>query len=473
MFTDTEFPADIKCIGNIDSPLPSNLQFLRAHEFMSEVHLYEGGIEPLDIKQGCLGDCYFLSALAALAEFPKRIEKMIKMLGNGKYQVTFYYMGREQNIIVDDIFPCNNGFPYFSHNNGNELWVMLLEKAYAKVAGSYSAIEGGIPFLALSDLTGMPVKRIIKLSELDQNILFKKINSYDKKKYCMVASVPDVPGVDLVKECGLIEDHAYTVIDAYEINGHRLLKIRNPWGCGEWKGKWRDDDPAWTPEMKQQLNIVEADDGLFFMEMDDFVKHFEDITILYYHEDWKYFNSIEVNMTEKQMTVEFSTDGECIATISQQRNENKIAFRMWGIDDKGQAIGGNTDEAFVITSNCRGKKMKLSSGKYKMVVETHLSCVSKLPYKFNISFSSKNPVTIGEITPIPASDKIPFMTKQSCEGAETCKGCGQPLPAKGIAKTKIGNFHLKCFKCDECGAQLGGKFKLKGTKKLCIDCGQK
>ena len=36
------------------------------------------------------------------------------------------------------------------------MWVLLLEKAYAKIHGSYAAIESGYPNLAFRDLTGAP-----------------------------------------------------------------------------------------------------------------------------------------------------------------------------------------------------------------------------------------------------------------------------------------------------------------------------
>lgn len=47
-----------------------------------------------------------------------------------------------QECVVDDYIPCNTkGCPIFSKANGNELWVLLLEKAYAKIYGSYHKIE--------------------------------------------------------------------------------------------------------------------------------------------------------------------------------------------------------------------------------------------------------------------------------------------------------------------------------------------
>jgi hypothetical protein len=50
-----------------------------------------GGADPSDVKQGALGDCYLLAALAAVAKTnPALIERMISDNGDGTYNVTIY-----------------------------------------------------------------------------------------------------------------------------------------------------------------------------------------------------------------------------------------------------------------------------------------------------------------------------------------------------------------------------------------------
>lgn len=47
--------------------------------------------------------------------------------------------------MLDEFFPCRKEdlLPAFSSANGQELWVLLLEKCYAKIYGSYDKIEAG------------------------------------------------------------------------------------------------------------------------------------------------------------------------------------------------------------------------------------------------------------------------------------------------------------------------------------------
>ena len=59
-------------------------------------------------------------------------------------------------VLVDDRVPCDaNGKPAFARNADERVyWVMILEKAYAKFAGSYSQMAGGTVTQGLEDITG-------------------------------------------------------------------------------------------------------------------------------------------------------------------------------------------------------------------------------------------------------------------------------------------------------------------------------
>ena len=70
------------------------------------------------------------------------------------------------------------------------------------------------------------------------------------------------------------------------------MEVRNPWARFEWTGKYRDDCPLWTDELKEAYGFTEVrNDGVFFMPYDDYFTHFN-ITHVYhdtsnlYRDDW-------------------------------------------------------------------------------------------------------------------------------------------------------------------------------------------
>ena len=74
------------------------------------------------------------------------------------------YDGRLRNwdyVVVDDRVPVKeDGSPYFGKPNGNEMWAVILEKAFAKWCGSYAALSGGFGVWAWEALTGDAVFRL-------------------------------------------------------------------------------------------------------------------------------------------------------------------------------------------------------------------------------------------------------------------------------------------------------------------------
>ena len=102
--------------------------------------------------------------LSALAETPERIKKLFvskKIKKFGAYCMKICDMGEWKDIIVDDRIPCkskNDPRPAFSRGQGNEIWVLIAEKAWAKCFGDYLQIESGLTREAFHDLSGAPAK---------------------------------------------------------------------------------------------------------------------------------------------------------------------------------------------------------------------------------------------------------------------------------------------------------------------------
>ena len=73
---------------------------------------------------------------------------------------------------------------------------------------------------------------------------------------------------------GLTTGHAYSVLAMYELNGEKVLKMRNPWASERYKGPWSDKDRRWTPELRAKVGSVKANDGIFFFPAKKFRRVF-------------------------------------------------------------------------------------------------------------------------------------------------------------------------------------------------------
>ncbi len=85
---------------------------------------------------------------------------------------------------------------------------MLLEKAFAKLHGSYEAIESGKPSQALSVLTGAPTK-LYKHKSTPNVVDFIEEGDWANFVMCagsMVGSDTETTGL------GIVKGHAYSVI---------------------------------------------------------------------------------------------------------------------------------------------------------------------------------------------------------------------------------------------------------------------
>ena len=136
------------------------------------VKLFEKGIEPKDVAQGQVGNCWLIAALACSAEHPGLVRKafITKVASRrGKYVLRLFDWQRRRwaSVVVDDSIPlqASDGTMLFAQPNGHELWVSMLEKGFAKFCGSYGALDGGQTGWAFNALTGDPVFKLKREGE--------------------------------------------------------------------------------------------------------------------------------------------------------------------------------------------------------------------------------------------------------------------------------------------------------------------
>jgi len=169
---------------------------------------------------------------------------------SGCFCVRFYKNGFEEIIIIDDYFPVMaNGKWSFVRGgeDGLELWPMVLEKAYAKMYGSFNYIEAGKVQYALSDMTdGFPEQIDLKKNAQNINAFWEKLKSYKKHGALLGAGSPEnALGDSAISDLGIVQGHAYAVLDVVEVDNFKLMQLRNPHGSKgvEWEGEWSDDSP--------------------------------------------------------------------------------------------------------------------------------------------------------------------------------------------------------------------------------------
>lgn len=320
-WTDPDFPPDAKSLIK-DWETSSRARvwqryiWRRASEFLDRrtMAVFKD-IEPNDIKQGSMGNCYFLSALSVLAEHGHRITKLFvsdQVNDSGVYGVYVNKNGAWITVLVDDYFPClgPSAGPAFSKSNGPEMWVLLLEKAWAKLHNSYEKIELGLTKDVLRDLTGAPCM----VFTTDDPNAWEKLLDAESKKYLLTASAGNTKSSQsLIEQMGLIGQHAYAILDVQLVDTPtgpvRLLNMRNPWGNREWSGDWSDSSPLWTEELRKKLRVGQAaDDGLFWISFEDFAMYFSFITICLindsYVDSWIIRSAVRGQRCLISMTVE-------------------------------------------------------------------------------------------------------------------------------------------------------------------------
>jgi hypothetical protein len=265
------------------------------------MHLEEGGVmvkgkkpTPDNLHQGGIGDCWLIAGIATVCE--QNDGELVRSVfvhadhEKGIYALRIHVNGQPRIVFVDDYLPTYvNDTTHVTqepnHNNTqvafcglkkpDYFWCCLIEKAYAKVTGSFEHIVGGHEDVAMADLTGGIAKMVSALQE-SQNEKWRML--LDARKNGDLLGAGSLSGSDTEKTSdGVVLGHAYSILDVREIEENRLLQMRNPWGQGEWKGRWSDNSREWNPRYKKLLGWESKDDGKFWISFEDFCLNYNTI----------------------------------------------------------------------------------------------------------------------------------------------------------------------------------------------------
>ncbi|XP_073405158.1 calpain-12 isoform X2 [Dendrobates tinctorius] len=289
LFEDITFPQD-KALQN------ERIKWKRPKEICDCPRFIVDGATRMDVCQGNLSNCWFLSAVACLSLYPQLLEQVVPIdqdFGdgyNGKFRFQFWQYGRWVEIVVDDLLPTvpvqNNGKTQydllFVHSKDkDEFWSSLLEKAYAKLKGGYSTLQMGFAGEALEDMTGGVVQSCDTSGPTSD--LWSHLHNM-LQRGALICCGNTQGEIETSNLMGILSYHMYSVTGTKEVQtlygSVSLLRVRNPWGHTEWMGPWRDGGPEWqsVKDPEESENVI-LEDGEFWMAVDDFQNNFHFLEI--------------------------------------------------------------------------------------------------------------------------------------------------------------------------------------------------
>ena len=253
-----------------------------------------------------------MSVLAALADYDRRCgtetlktivqdPDFTRATRSTEYSCCLFVNGIPRCVVVDDLVPVSTtGKLLCAHSaTPQELWVVLIEKAVAKIMGGSYAMRGSNPCTDAFHLTGwipetFPLKEEggHSTSRAEWMRIFDAAQRGFASGHCILCvgttELQDATSNEralqsgysegVSSSTGLVAGHAYPVLNSFSEEGHRLLFLKNPWGHTRWKGRFAPGDAVWSsmPRLASKLCYEGAgqDDGSFWIPWEDVLHYF-------------------------------------------------------------------------------------------------------------------------------------------------------------------------------------------------------
>ncbi|EFO97774.1 hypothetical protein CRE_16029 [Caenorhabditis remanei] len=321
VFVDPEFPPNAASLGirthkSIKKP---DTPWHAPHQFDKDWCVFNDPC-PFEIEQGSLGNCWLIAALMCIARRKDILEHVLPRrdynVDCGIVQVRLFIDGEWQVIKIDYHIPQIDGDERFVQSYFKEFWAAFIEKAFAKVKGSYGELDGGDAGWALECLTGNRCSSI-EVNDKSPDDLWKTLTEAD---YLMAVSINELEENSYKKteleNLVLETEHVYSILDAKQHHGYQYILIGSTW-TNDYKHKIL---PVYSKE--DSCKFYTDDDNIesraFWMKFQDFIRYFDDLDVCKYR---KIFHQRCFSQTIKRTV---NQDCQVLRLDTQQRQNFRI-----------------------------------------------------------------------------------------------------------------------------------------------------
>ncbi|XP_030019873.2 calpain-C isoform X1 [Manduca sexta] len=287
LWEDPDFPANQTSVFYYQTP-PFHFVWKRASEIYTNPSFVLDKCDTFDVVPGKLGDKWFVSCLGVLylckGLFYRVVPADQRMDTSyaGIFRFRLWWCGQWVEVLVDDRLPTVNGkLAFLQTSHTDQLWPALLEKAYAKLHGSYEALKYGSLLDGLADLTGGITESIV-VSELPNPEVLKTLLSCTSVVTAhhlpLQAEDRNIPGLEL--------EMNYRITDIQQVHTTDkpvyLLRLRRPPTPGETRVSHIVVDQAlWKTVLQYERDRLLNTTKGFWMMYEDFLRLFPRIDMVH------------------------------------------------------------------------------------------------------------------------------------------------------------------------------------------------
>ena len=256
-----------------------------------------------DLKKGIaqrgLGDCYLISFLRGFLKFQP--EKFYKLFGQchpeiGYWEINFIVKDKNIKVFVDDYIVFTKDFqPLFAGVRVDNKFAvgiaLIIEKAYAKLNGSYMNIEGNNQcFDSYYHFTGLPSSTVL-VKDLTEDDVYDEVEEYLIEKNVVTCGTPDVEKEKKFPIKGVSKNHAYLITKNEIKKGEKIMELNNPWGFNDYE-MMEFDTKINDLEVKMyiksfNINQNNLNSGELKIDLKSLMDYWSDITYIKFKKDMK------------------------------------------------------------------------------------------------------------------------------------------------------------------------------------------